>query len=64
MFDLCGTLKVSGCHLGNDTVCAYQKNIAYALIKFSAKSHSFNILCTIFVFGCPTTLLLLISNTL
>ena len=28
---------------------AYQKNVAYAFIKFSAKSHSFNILCTIWM---------------
>ena len=26
---------------------AYQKNVAYAFIKLSAKSNSFNILCTI-----------------
>ena len=28
---------------------AYQKNVAYAFIKLSAKSHSFNILCTMSV---------------
>ena len=26
---------------------AYQKNVAYAFIKLSAKSHRFNILCTV-----------------
>ena len=34
---------------------AYQKNVAYAFIKLSAKSHSCNILCTIDVLSCPTT---------
>ena len=33
---------------------AYQKNVAYAFIKLSAKSHSFNILCTMDVLSCPT----------
>ena len=33
----------------------YQKNIAYAFIKFSAMSDSFNILCTMDVLSCPTT---------
>ena len=34
---------------------AYQKNIVYAFIKLSAKSHSFNILCTMDGLSCPTT---------
>ena len=34
---------------------AYQKNAVYALIKLSAKSHSFNILRTIDGLSCPTT---------
>ena len=34
---------------------AYQKNVVYAFIKLSAKSHSFNILCTIDVLSCPST---------
>ena len=33
---------------------AYQKNIVYAFIKLSAKSHSFNILCTMDGLSCPT----------
>ena len=33
---------------------AYLKNIAYCFIKLSAKSHSFNILCTMNVLSCPT----------
>ena len=32
---------------------AYQKNVAYAFIKLSAKSHSFSILCTMDVLSCP-----------
>ena len=34
---------------------AYEKIVAYPLIKLSAKSHSFNILCTMDVFSCPTS---------
>ena len=34
---------------------AYHKNVAYAFIKLSAKSHSFNILCTMDVLSCPTS---------
>ena len=34
---------------------AYQKNVVYAFIKLSAKSHSFNILCTMDGLSCPTT---------
>ena len=41
---------------------AYLKNIAYGFIKLSAKSHSFNILCTMDVFSCPTTGYLAVSN--
>ena len=37
---------------------AYQKNVVYAFIKLSAKSHSFNILRTMDGLSCPT-----ISNT-
>ena len=33
---------------------AYQKNVIYASIKLSAKSHSFNILRTMDGFSCPT----------
>ena len=33
---------------------AYQKNVVYAFIKLSTKSHSFNILRTISGLGCPT----------
>ena len=33
---------------------AYQKNVFYAFIKLSAKSHSFTILCTIDGLSCPT----------
>ena len=33
---------------------AYQKNVVYAFIKLSAKSHSFNNLCTIDGLSCPT----------
>ena len=33
---------------------AYQKNVVYAFIKLSAKSHSFNILCTMDGLSCPT----------
>ena len=32
---------------------AYQKNVVYAFIKLSAKSHSFNILCTVDGLSCP-----------
>ena len=34
---------------------AYQKNVVYACIKLSAKSHSFNILRTMDGLSCPTT---------
>ena len=34
---------------------AYQKNVVYAFIKLSAKSHTFNILCTMDGLSCPTT---------
>ena len=34
---------------------AYQKNVVYAFIKLSAKSHSFNILCTMDGLSCPTS---------
>ena len=33
---------------------AYQKNVVYAFIKLSAKSHSFNILCTMDGLSCTT----------
>ena len=33
---------------------AYQKNVVYAFIKLSTKSHSFNILCTMDRLSCPT----------
>ena len=33
---------------------AYQKNVAFAFMKLSAKSHSFNILCTMDGLSCPT----------
>ena len=33
---------------------AYQKNVVYAFIKLSAKSHSFNILSTMDGLSCPT----------
>ena len=33
---------------------AYQKNVVYAFIKLSAKSRSFNILCTMDGLSCPT----------
>ena len=33
---------------------AYQKNVVYAFIKLSAKSHSFNMLCTMDGLSCPT----------
>ena len=33
---------------------AYQKNVVYAFIKLSAKSHSFNILCAMDGLSCPT----------
>ena len=33
---------------------AYQKSVVYAFIKFSAKSHSFNILRTMDGLSCPT----------
>ena len=33
---------------------AYQKNVVYAFIKLSAKSHSFNNLCTMDGLSCPT----------
>ena len=34
---------------------AYQKNVVYAFIKLRAKSHSFNILCTMDGLSCPTS---------
>ena len=34
---------------------AYQKNVVYAFIKLSAKSHSFNIFRTMDGLSCPTT---------
>ena len=40
---------------------AYQKNVVYAFIKLSAKSHSFNILCTMDGLSCPTICKLLQS---
>ena len=33
---------------------AYHKNVVYAFIKLSAKSHSFNILRTMDGLSCPT----------
>ena len=36
---------------------AYQKNVAFAFMKLSAKSHSFNILCTMDGLSCPTSTL-------
>ena len=33
---------------------AYQKNVTYAFIKLSAKSHSFNILRTMDGLSCPS----------
>ena len=33
---------------------AYQKNVVYACIKLSAKSHSFKLLCTMSVLSCST----------
>ena len=33
---------------------AYEKNVAYAFVKLSTESHSFNILCTIYVLSCHT----------
>ena len=33
---------------------AYQKKVVYAFIKLTAKSHSFNILCTMDGLSCPT----------
>ena len=41
---------------------AYQKNVVYAFIKLSAKSHSFNILCTIDGLSCPTIIRQTIIN--
>ena len=35
---------------------AYQINVVYAFIKLSAKSHSFNILCTMNGLSCPANL--------
>ena len=35
---------------------AYQKNVVYAFAKLSAKSRSFNILCTKYGLSCPTIL--------
>ena len=35
---------------------AYQKNVAYAFIKLSAKSHSFNIFHTMDGLSCPTNI--------
>ena len=33
---------------------AYRKNVVYAFIKLSVKSHSFNNLCTMDGLSCPT----------
>ena len=33
-----------------------QKNVVYAFIKLSAKSHRFNVLCTMDGLSCPTIL--------
>ena len=33
---------------------AYPENVAYAVIKLSAKSHNCNILCTLGVLSCST----------
>ena len=33
---------------------AYEKNVVYAFIKLSAKSHSFDNLCTMDGLSCPT----------
>ena len=41
---------------------AYQKNVVYAFIKLSAKSHSFNILRTMGGLSCPTNYPKLGSN--
>ena len=40
--------------LGMPQYVAYQKNVVYAFIKLSAKSHSFNILRTMDGLSCPT----------
>ena len=40
--------------LGKPQYVAYQKNVVYAFIKLSAKSHSFNILRTMDGLSCPT----------
>ena len=37
---------------------AYQKNVVYAFIKLSAKSHIFNILRTMDGLSCPTIMTL------
>ena len=43
------------CHIeASDFSVAYQKNVVYAFIKLSAKSHSFNILCTMDGLSYPT----------
>ena len=36
---------------------AYQKNVVYAFIKLSAKSHSFNIMRTMDGLSCPTKII-------
>ena len=41
---------------------AYQKNVVYAFLKLSAKSHSFNILCTMNGLSCPTMSFAIIQN--
>ena len=51
IFDSCLTPKVNGGHLGQ--YVAYLKITPHAFIKLSAKSHRFNILCTMYVLNCP-----------
>ena len=46
--------KVMAAILEMPQYVAYQKNVAYAFIKLSAKSHSFNILCTMAGLSYPT----------
>ena len=43
---------------------AYQKNVVYAFIKLSAKSHSFNILRTMDGLSCPTSTQIDISTNI
>ena len=54
IFDPCGIFKVNAAILEMSQYVAYQKNVAYFFIKLSAKSPSFNILCTMDVLSCPT----------